>query len=159
LEEITRWSLPSREIYDIVLVRDDLVDGLRTGVRASRLRRAERQTFVIVDRLCDRGINESRMRTVAPEVALSNEGLSGKMLDQSVSNVAKALELERARASAAVRARVQAERARAEAEQARDQAERWLATIQGSASWRITAPLRAAMRALRRVRSALRGPA
>jgi len=40
-----------------------------------------------------------------------------------------------------------AQRARAEAEAARDAAEKWLAGLQASASWRLTSPLRAAKRA------------
>ena len=40
-----------------------------------------------------------------------------------------------------------AQRLRAEAEGERDAAERWLAGLQASASWRLTSPLRAAKRA------------
>ncbi len=51
LEETERWILPSREIYDVALMPQSLVDGLRAGVCANRLRRAEQQTLAMIDSL------------------------------------------------------------------------------------------------------------
>jgi acetolactate synthase-1/2/3 large subunit len=51
LTVIGRHALPCREVYDLTVVPENMVQGMKTGFRTSRTRLAEQQQFALFERL------------------------------------------------------------------------------------------------------------
>ncbi len=111
----------------------------REGEHAFALTRAESRRVETERRVGDLEGNAANESQRAEEAELVRDRL------------AQQLEGERGRTG-------EAEAARDEARLAHRQAEHWLSEIQTSASWRLTAPLRAILRSLRRLRARLPPP-